>query len=104
MKDIKAYKLVRLRKDGTLGPLFINRKARLPVGKWLKAKAVRSRWLTFRPGWHACQSPSAPHMVMTGRVWCKVLLRKARQEQRPPGQGGMWYVAKEMKVVRVMRT
>lgn len=34
-----TYKLFRQRKDGTLGSLFINRKARLPEGVWLQANA-----------------------------------------------------------------
>jgi hypothetical protein len=32
-----AFKLFKLRKDGTLGPLFINARQRIPVGEWLEA-------------------------------------------------------------------
>ena len=51
---MKAYKLMRMRKDGTLGSLFIN-KSCIPLGKWLEARspdkgyAHRPGWRTFKP-------------------------------------------------------
>ena len=93
-----AYKLIRLRKDGTLGPLFIGRKIVIPVRKWVKAKAIRTPGFAFRPGWHACSTPSAPHLTEKGRVWCQVSLRGFKKHQRPAAQGGLWYTAKEMRV------
>lgn len=33
-----AYKLFRLRKDGTIGPPFINAKLRIPIDEWLQAE------------------------------------------------------------------
>ena len=30
-----AYKLLKRRRDGTLGPLFINASQRIPIGVWL---------------------------------------------------------------------
>lgn len=50
MKTIKGYKLLRLRKDGTLGPLFINARMRIPVGKWLKAESHPTKGYALRPG------------------------------------------------------
>ena len=35
---MKAYKLFKLRADGTLGPLFINRQQVVPIGEWLEAE------------------------------------------------------------------
>jgi hypothetical protein len=49
-----AYKLFRVRKDGTLGPLFINRPQRVPVGKALVAEDHPTKGFAFRPGWHVC--------------------------------------------------
>lgn len=96
--EIVAYKLVRVRKNGTLGPLFINRKQVLPTGVWLKSQAIRTRGFAFRPGWHACAKMNAPHLSKKGRVWCKVLLRKFTPHFRPASQGGLWYTAKEMRI------
>ena len=30
-----AYKLLKVRQDGTIGPLFINCRQVIPIGKWL---------------------------------------------------------------------
>ena len=98
----RAYKLVRLRNDGTLGPLFIGRKLILPVGIWLKAQSLRTAGFVFRPGWHACSKKSAPHLSKIGRVWCKVSLRGVKKHYRPQAQGGLWFTAKYMRIDRVL--
>lgn len=97
-----AFKLLRLRADGSLGPLFINRKQRIPVGRWLKAEAHRTNGFAFRPGWHCCAEPKAPHLGTRGRVWAKVEIKGAKEHRRPEHQGGLWYLAKRMKVVEVL--
>ena len=57
-----AYKLFKVRKDGSIGSLFINQKDRLQINTWLEAKPHRTKGFAFRPGWHALFSPSAPHL------------------------------------------
>lgn len=99
---IQGFKLFRIRKDGTLGPLFIGQTIRIPVGKWQKAEAIRKSGFKFRPGWHACSEQFAPHLSMTGRVWCRVSLRGVQRHERPQSQGGLWYVAKQLKVEEVL--
>tara|TARA_Y100000310_G_scaffold186813_1_gene186937 strand:- start:430 stop:642 length:213 start_codon:yes stop_codon:yes gene_type:complete len=42
-----GYKLFRVRKDGTLGSLFINKKERLPIGKWIKAESYPTKGYKF---------------------------------------------------------
>lgn len=70
-----GYKLFRQRRDGTLGPLFINRSQVVPVGEWLCAEAHPTKGFAFRPGWHATLVPVAPHLRQGGdRVWAKVEL------------------------------
>ena len=100
---IEAYKVFRLRKDGTLGPLFIGQSIRVPVGEWIKAQGIRTPGFKFRPGWHACSTQSAPHLTLKGRVWCRVSLRGAQKHERPPSQGGLWYVAKYLKVEEIFK-
>ncbi len=95
-----AYKLFKLRADGTLGPLFINRKQRIKVGKWLIAEAHRTKGFAFRPGWHCTLTPSAPHIKSKpDRVWCKVEIEDYEYFERPEHQGGTWVLAQRMKVL-----
>lgn len=48
---MKAYKLVRKLKDGSLSPLFINKKSRIPVGVWLDAEEHPTKGFAVRKGW-----------------------------------------------------
>lgn len=102
MKQVNGYKLFRLRKDGTLGPLFIGPTIRVPVGKWVKAKALRTPGFAYRPGWHACSAPNAPHLSKRGRVWCEVSLKKVKEHHRPASQGGLWFTAGWLRVERII--
>jgi hypothetical protein len=96
-----GYKLFRKRKDGTLGSLFIDRKRVIPIGKYLKAGIHPTKGFAYRPGWHVCSRPNAPHLSMKNRVWFKVRLRKnIIVIHRLISQGGIWYIAKEIKVLR----
>lgn len=97
-----GYKLFRMRKDGTLGPLFINRTLRVPVGEWLEAEDHPTKGYAHRPGWHAAPTKHAPHLSEKGRVWCKVLLEGVREYPRPKSQGGTWLLANRLKVLEVL--
>ena len=97
-----AYKLLRVRRDGTLGPLFINRKQVIPVNQWLEAKPGCTDGFAFRPGWHACSKKSAPHLSKRGRVWVRVQLQGVTKHHRPKAQGGLWYTAELMKITKVL--
>ncbi len=101
MRTIKAYKLFTLHKNGTIGPLFIDRTLRVITGVWLEAKNVPTPGFAVRAGWHACAEPTAPHLSKKGRVWCKVALRGVTKHHRPASQGGLWYTAKYLKVIEI---
>lgn len=94
-----AYKLFRVRRDGTIGSLFINRKAVLLVNKWLTAEDHPTKGYQHRPGWHCLPQPVAPHLSNEGRQWFKVELRQVRTESRPTSQGGTWLLAKKMRIL-----
>lgn len=94
-----GYKLFRERKDGTLGPLFINRKQKLEVGVIYSAEEHRTKGFAFRPGWHICKEPKAPHLSTKGRVWYKVSFKRAETLKRPESQGGVWYLGSSMKIL-----
>jgi hypothetical protein len=102
-----AYKLFRLRKDGTLGPLFINRKQVIPIGKWLQAECHPTAGYAVRPGWHCCSTPCAPHLskhLKNGehRVWARVEIKGVKEHMRPESQGGLWYTAEGMMVLKIL--
>ena len=110
---MKAYKLLRERKDGTLSPLFIDRGSTLWIGMLYKAQAHRRNGFAFRPGWHCCLKPEAPHLsspiaphlkieLANGekRVWCEVEIFEYTEETRPASQGGLWYLAKWMRITK----
>ena len=94
-----AYKLLRARRDGTLGPLFINRKQRIPIGEQLIAEDHKTKGYAHRPGWHCCKTPEAPHLSPRGRQWYVVDIEDIRVETRPKSQGGIWYLAQRMTVL-----
>jgi len=97
-----GYKLFRMRKDGSLGPLFINRRQRLAVGETYPAEAHRTKGYAFRPGWHICHEKNAPHLSKRGRVWARVEFSGYTQHLRPESQGGMWYTANSMTILEVL--
>lgn len=110
--DIEGYKLFRLRKDGTLGTLFVDRSLVIPVDEWMPAKDLsvmaQSLGLKARPGWHATLTPYAPHLKLNlasgeKRVWVNVALRDTTLYDKPESQGGTWVLANELKVLNVLQ-
>lgn len=94
-----GYKLMRKRKDGTYGPLFINAKQRLVPYETYIAEAIPTQGYAYRPGWHICDKPDAPHLSKKGRVWVVVAFQGYTEHQRPESQGGLWYTAKHMMIL-----
>jgi len=99
---MEAYKLFKLRKDGTLGPLFINRRQRIAVDEWLYAESHPTKGYTPRTGWHCTLEKKAPHLSEKGRVWAKVEVLDYTFYERPESQGGIWLLANKMKVLEVL--
>ena len=98
-----AYKLFRKMKDGSLAPLFINKKLRLEVDQWYEAEDHPTKGFKHRPGWHSCPEPVAPHLSKKGRVWCKVEIEELITiELRPPSQGGTWYLSDKLRIIEEM--
>jgi len=97
-----GYKLFRQRLDGTFGPLFINKKQKLVIGEWYESEAHPTKGYAFRPGWHSLLLPIAPHLSEKNRVWCEVLLRGVELFERPVNQGGKWFLAKHLKISKVI--
>lgn len=99
-----AYKLMKVRKDGSIGSLFINAAARLEPGVWMEAEAHRRSGFAYRPGWHVMAEPSAPHLKMKlangeQREWWRVEIDDYEMFIRPKNQGGVWFLAQKMRLL-----
>jgi hypothetical protein len=97
---MKAYKLLRVRKNGTIGPLFINKKLVIPIGVWLHAEPHPTKGYTYRPFWHCTSKPFAPHLTEKERCWYEVEIDDFQKMVRPEHQGGVWYLANKMKIIK----
>lgn len=106
---MKAYKLMRLKKDGKVYPLFINKTVPTEFGVWLPAECHPTKGFAVREGWHCCFTPLAPHLktqLANGeqRVWVEVEVQEYETYDRPESQGGAWILAKKMKALRIITT
>ena len=97
---MKAYKLIRKMKDGSLSPLFINQTSRIPIGEWLEAESHPTKGFAFRQGWHCTLKPVAPHLSEKNRVWVEVEVEDVELYNRPESQGGTWVLAQRMKIIK----
>lgn len=96
---MRAYKLLRRRKDRSLGSLFINRAAAIPINQWLRAQDHPTEGYAHRPGWHCFARPEAPHLSIKEREWFTVEISDYISFKRPENQGGLWYLATWMKIL-----
>lgn len=104
---MKAYKLLRVKKDGKLYPLFINKTVATPIGEWMEAECHPTKGFAVRKGWHCCFQPIAPHLktqLSNGeqRVWVECEVEDWESYDRPESQGGSWILAQRMKIVKVI--
>lgn len=97
---MRAYKLVRKLKNGSLAPLFINQRHRFEIGVTYKAESHKTKGFAYRPGWHCCLKPEAPHLTEKNRVWVEVEISGTKLYDRPESQGGTWVLADTLKVVK----
>ena len=107
IKHITGYKLFHVRKNNTIGPLFINRSQVIPLKTWLRAERHYTKGYKFRPGWHICSKPYAPHIKLNcksqKRAWYKVEFTLYEELKRPEAQGGLWYIADLIRVIKPVK-
>ncbi len=103
-RSITAYKLVKRRKDGTFGPLYIDCRHHFEIGEWQEAKYdIIKPGYAVRPGWHTCKHMSAPHIKpRPDRYWMKVKVADYIEFERPEGQGGTWFLSKWIKPLNII--
>jgi hypothetical protein len=98
-----GYKLFTIRKDGSLGSLFINKRQRLELNKRYTSKNYPTKGFAVRAGWHICKEPRAPHLSTKGRRWYVVEFSGSITEyKRPESQGGVWYTSRYIKILRAL--
>ena len=100
-----AYKLFRQLKSGEITSLFINKSRKLNYREWMVSEKFPTSGFAVREGWHCTEKPEAPHLKMklkSGevRVWKRVLIKDYSEFKRPDNQGGLWYLAKEMMILK----
>ena len=104
---MKAYKLLRIKKDGNLYPLFINKTVSTPIGEWLEAECIPTSGFAVRCGFHCCFNCVAPHLKMKlangeQRVWVECEVEDYVTYDRPESQGSTWILAQRMKLIRIL--
>jgi len=97
---MKAYKLFRVLKNGEIAPLFINKKARLPLNVWLDAESHPTKGYKFRPHWHCTSESTAPHLSEKDRAWFEIEMDDFIEYKRPDNQGGLWFLANRIKIIK----
>jgi len=97
-----AYKLCRQLKNGNITSLFINKKKRLPFNEWITSESHPTKGYYIRPYWHCTKTPLAPHLSEKNRVWVETEIEDYYEYARPESQGGMWFLAKRIKLIRVI--
>ena len=97
-----VYKLFKVRKDGSIGPLFINARKRIPVGEWMEAEDHPTKGYAHRPGWHCTFKPEAPHLSTKNRAWYRCEAEDTKTYKRPESQGGSWVLANRLRVLEAI--
>jgi hypothetical protein len=97
---MKAYKLFRVLKNGSIASLFINKNIRHQIGVWLEAEDHPTKGYARRWGWHSVEKPVAPHLSMKGRAWFEVEIEDFDRIKRPLSQGAQWYISKRIKIIK----
>lgn len=100
-----AYKLLKIRKDGSIGSLFINASEKYELNKWMVAQPIAKKGFAFRKGFHCLLSPVAPHLSMQlasgeNRAFFEVEVEDFEFFIRPESQGGRWALAQRMKILK----
>ena len=98
-----AFNLCRQLKNGDIRSLFINKKISLPFNQWLEAESHPTKGFKERPFWHCTSTPIAPHLSTKNRVWVKVEIEEFEIFERPSNQGGIWYLAKKIKLLELVK-
>ncbi len=103
---MKAYKIFKKTKSGVYRP------AQVPIrslsvkgyqkGIWYEAEDAQPTNLKNRVGFHATTKPTVPHIkiIPDQVVWLEVEIEDFETIQRPESQGGTWYLARYLKIIK----
>jgi hypothetical protein len=91
---------MRVLKNGEVSSLFINKKRRIKLDEWMTAESHPTKGFAVRKGFHTLKYPIAPHLTLAHRAWFLVEIEDYKRVKRPIGQGGTWFIANRMRVVK----
>lgn len=69
----------------------------------LEAELHPTKGYANRRGWHGTFRPSAPHLSTRNRAWFVVRSQGVSIVTRPRSQGGKWFIADSIKIVRKLK-
>lgn len=112
---MKAYKKVRVLKDGQYYPLFIDNKKPFVFGEWQHSEFHPKNGFAPRSigtdesgnelgGWHSCPKPEASWIadeLKSGekRVWMECEIKNVKEYVRPQG---VWFLSEWLKPLRIL--
>ena len=99
---MKAYKLFRLKKSGEITSLFINKTKSYSLNEWYRAFTFPTEGFVCRGGFHCVPRKYAPHLSKKNRIWAEVEIKNVEILKKPKSQGGKWYLAKWMKIKKLL--
>ena len=73
----------------------------MQFNEWMSAECHPTKGFKVRPFWHCTAQPIAPHLSKKGRVWLEVEIKDFTVFDRPKQQGGIWFLAGQMKILRI---
>ena len=99
---MECYKLVKLRKDGTIGSLFIGASRKYQLGEWYEAEELPKKGFSPRKGWHGFLSKESHHLTEKGRTWALCEVEDFVIMERPSSQGGNWVLANKIQFCKIL--
>lgn len=104
---MKAYKIFKKdQKTGLFKPAQVPMRSLsvegYETGVWYEAEDAQPKELKNRVGFHCARKPSVPHIkIIPGKVvWVEVEIDDYELINRPESQGGIWYLARFLKINR----
>jgi hypothetical protein len=101
MKAYKLMKKISSPEGVSYQSLYIGKPKRYKKRTWYTAEVNPTKGFSLRKGFHCSAKPSAPHIKpKENLVWVKVKIKNHYPFERPDSQGGLWYIAQRMKILK----
>ena len=103
---MKMYKIMRVKTDGMLYPIGVNRYRSYNVGEWYDAEHIESRKYKTKKGFYGFEKPSSKRYKESlrrgeKRVWVECETEDCELYYHPM-DGETWMIAQRMKILRAL--